>query len=68
MTSRECISVANLRTKYNDKEMTLEKWLNLSNNHIYIGRNMTFYVPGSVKSKWSNIFKVKECGRDECLI
>ena len=63
--SRECISVKNLREKYNDKEMTLEKWLK-DPTHIYIGRNMV-YVKGATKSKWSNSFTVKKYGRDECL-
>ena len=36
-------------------------------DHIYIGRNMSFYVPGAVKSKWSNSYSVKKYGRDECL-
>ena len=36
-------------------------------SHVYIGRNMTFYVPGTSKSKWSNPFSVKKYGRDECL-
>jgi len=36
-------------------------------NHVYIGRNMSFYVPGAVKSKWANPFSVKKYGREECL-
>jgi hypothetical protein len=44
----------------------LEDWLQ-DENHIYIGRNMTFYVPGATKSKWANPFSVKEYGREECL-
>lgn len=44
----------------------LEHWLE-NPNHIYIGRNMTFYVPGAVKSKWSNPYSVKKYGRDKCL-
>lgn len=44
----------------------LEHWLE-NPNHIYIGRNMVFYVPGSVKSKWANPFNVKKYGRDKCL-
>jgi hypothetical protein len=31
-----------------------------NDNHLYIGRNMTFYVPGTVKSKWHNPFKGEE--------
>jgi len=44
----------------------LVDWLK-DENHIYIGRNMVFYVPGAVKSKWANPFNVKKYGRDECL-
>jgi len=44
----------------------LEHWLE-NENHIYIGRNMSFYVPGAVKSKWANPYSVKKYGRDECL-
>jgi hypothetical protein len=36
-------------------------------NHVYIGRNMSFYVPGTLKSKWANPFSVKKYGRDKCL-
>lgn len=34
---------------------------------VYIGRNMSFYVPGAVGSKWANPFPVKKYGRDVCL-
>ena len=43
------------------------KHWNQNSNHIYIGRNMSFYVPGTVKSKWANPFSVKKYGRDGCL-
>lgn len=36
-------------------------------NHVYIGRNMSFYVDGAKASKWANPFPVKKFGRDECL-
>lgn len=36
-------------------------------NHIYIGRNMSFYVPGTEQSIWANPFSVKKYGRAECL-
>ena len=36
-------------------------------NHVYIGRNMTHYVPGAVGSMWQNPFKDKQMGRDECV-
>lgn len=28
-------------------------------DHLYIGRNMSFYVPGAIASKWANPFKIK---------
>ncbi len=37
-------------------------------NHLYIGRDMSYYVPGTYKSKWHNPFPVKNYGLDECLI
>ena len=40
---------------------------NKNDNHVYIGRNMSFYVPGTVESKWKNRFSVKKYGRDKCL-
>lgn len=45
----------------------LEDWLNKSSNHIYIGRDMSFYVKGAKKSKWFNPFNVKKYGREKCL-
>ena len=44
----------------------LEHWLE-NKNHIYIGRNMSFYVKGANKSKWFNPFTEKKHGRYECL-
>lgn len=47
---------------------SLEHWLESDpDHHIYIGRNMSFYVPGAKKSKFANPFSVKKYGRDECL-
>jgi hypothetical protein len=45
----------------------LEDWLNKDPKHVYIGRNMSFYVKGANKSKWANPFSVKKFGREECL-
>jgi hypothetical protein len=36
-------------------------------NHMYIGRDMTFYVKGTNGSKWSNPYKVKKYGVDKAL-
>ena len=41
---------------------SLESWLK-NPDHVYIGRNMTHYVPGAVGSKWANPFKVDQYGR-----
>lgn len=38
-----------------------------SKNHVYIGRNMDFYVKGARKSVWANPFSVKKYGREGCL-
>ena len=40
---------------------------NKNPNHLYIGRNTTFYVPGTIKSKWCNPFSVKKYGLDVSL-
>lgn len=44
----------------------LEHWLE-DDNHLYVGRNMSFYVPGAIKSKWHNPYTVKKYGLKECL-
>jgi hypothetical protein len=36
-------------------------------DHLYIGRNMNFYVPGTLQSKWHNPYAVKKYGLAECL-
>lgn len=36
-----------------------EDWNNRE-NHLYIGRNMSFYVKGTYASKWKNPFSVKK--------
>ena len=40
---------------------------NKNENHIYIGRNMNFYVNGTIGSKWKNPYSVKKYGLDKCL-
>lgn len=37
----------------------LQDWLK-NENHVYIGRNMSNYVPGATQSKWHNPFKIKD--------
>lgn len=44
----------------------LVEWTKNPNN-VYIGRDMTHYVPGAVGSMWHNPFKDKQFGRDECV-
>ena len=58
------IKVAELRKRNINSFL---EWDENSNN-IYIGRNTTFYVPGTVKSKWFNPFSVKKHGLDEALV
>jgi len=45
---------------------SFSEWLQQPNT-VYIGRNMSFYVPGATKSIWANPYTVKQWGRDECL-
>jgi hypothetical protein len=46
---------------------SFEDW-NSKKNHLYIGRNMSFYVKGTTQSKWCNPYSSKKYGLDECLI
>lgn len=43
-----------------------DEWIKCK-NHVYIGRNMSFYIPGATGSKWANPYSVKKYGRDTCL-
>lgn len=43
-----------------------QEW-NSRNNTLYIGRNMSYYVPGTIKSKWANPFTAKKYGREGAL-
>lgn len=60
--------VVNIRKKELNKRgyKDFNDWNRLDNS-VYIGRNMTFYVDGTEKSKWCNPFSVKKYGRDKCL-
>jgi len=62
-------TVVNVKVKYLRPEYTnLQDWLDKgAGNHIYVGRNMEFYVTGAKGSKWKNPFSVKKYGRDGCL-
>jgi hypothetical protein len=43
-----------------------EDWIK-DDKHVYIGRNMSFYVKGAIGSKWANPFSVKKYGRNKCI-
>ena len=43
-----------------------DEWIKCK-NHVYIGRNMSFYISGANASKWANPYSVKKYGRDDCL-
>lgn len=45
---------------------TLVDWLQDS-DHMYIGRNMSFYVPGATASKWKNPYNLKKYSLEESL-
>ena len=62
--------VINVKKKFlnQDGYVDFQQWKNSYNNHLYIGRNMSFYVPGATKSKWCNPFSIKKYGLEECLI
>jgi len=35
-------------------------------DHVYVGRDMTVYVPGTVASPLANPYSAKQFGRREC--
>jgi len=75
-TERVCIGIDYLRKKYNDKNITLEKWLQDPNN-VYVGRRGRIFITdkdtGEKKifhykdSVWRNEFTVKDYGLEDCL-
>lgn len=54
------ISKANLKLMGYD---SLEQWL-MNEDHIYIGRNMSYYIKGAKKSKWYNPYRVRKQGKE----
>lgn len=46
---------------------SLQEFLDASPDHVYIGRDMTVYVPGAAGNKWKNPFKLKDHNIDESL-
>ena len=69
MNVKKSMSVVNVKKSYLAKNNigSFEEWAERSDS-VYIGRNMSFYVKGATKSKWSNPFTVKKYGLDECLV
>ncbi len=60
----EVTQVVNIKIKYLKPEyQNLIEWLK-EDNHVYIGRDMSFYVDGAFGSKWKNPFKVAKAGRE----
>jgi len=55
------IRVAELRNGSAGSRMynSLQEWLDADPNHMYIGRDMTFYVPGAEQSKWHNPYSTR---------
>ena len=55
------MEVINIRKSELNKKgfKDFEEWQKVS-NHLYIGRNMTFYVKGTNASKWQNPFSFKK--------
>ena len=50
-------NVINIKKQYLVPEYnSLSEWIE-DDSHVYIGRNMTFYVDGAHSSKWANPFK-----------
>ena len=55
------MEVVNIRKAELNKKgfKDFEEWQKVS-NHLYIGRNMNFYVKGTTASKWQNPFSFKK--------
>ena len=62
------MSIINVRkTKLKERGISdFMEWKSRPNT-VYIGRNMSFYVKGTYKSKWANPYSVKKYGREEAL-
>jgi hypothetical protein len=61
-------TVVNIKKKFLNQRgiKDFEEWAS-NPNHIYIGRNMSFYIKGAYHSKWANPYTVKSNGREKCL-
>lgn len=62
------MQVVNIRKAELNKRhiANFQEWTKLPNT-LYIGRNMEYYVPGTIKSKWHNPYSVQKYGLDTCL-
>src|SRR5436190_21235537 len=63
MTTVISVRKANLvKLGYKD----FEDWIK-DPNHVYIGRDMSFWIKGAKGSKWRNPFNSKKLGLQKCL-
>lgn len=60
--------VVNIKKKELNKNgyNNFEDW-GANPNHLYIGRNMCAYVPGTIGSKWKNPFSLKQFTLEDSL-
>jgi len=59
-TQTEVVNIK--KTHLQPEYKNLLEWLQ-DESHVYIGRNMSFYVDGAFGSKWANPFKVAKPGK-----
>lgn len=62
------MSVVNIRKKELNKRgiKDFNEWI-ARDDTVYIGRDMTFFVPGTYASKWENPFNLKDFSIDDSL-
>lgn len=62
MVVKMCAKVINLKKSELNKlgYRDLEHWLNASDDHVYIGRDMTRYLKSATGSKWGNPFRAQD--------
>lgn len=62
------MSVVNVKKKELQKRgfKDFQDW-NSKENTLYIGRNMSYYVPGTTKSKWCNPYSLKKFTLEKSL-
>ena len=61
-------TVVNVKKQFLNKAgyNNFQDWIK-NPNHVYIGRDMSYYVEGAKGSKWGNPFKVNVVGINKCL-